>query len=305
MYFTQLPDHTAKGFNERVHFSKFGTDNIVYDAESSKSSCERHVGCLSIKTVSSGEEWYAIDGRELAVRPGQFLILNNDQEYSCRINGPEKTKVLSVFFKKEFASEVYRDTISSEEYSLENLNESDVNVPEFFQTLYEFSTGIKETLRSLMLSLKKGEHGESDTVDESFALLLRELIFLNDKEAKRSSNVAAIKRSTQIEIHRRLCIAKDLLHSTFMRKLDLSLISEVACLSTPQLIRQFKAVFQTTPHQYLTKVRLDHAAHLLTHSDTSVNDITLQCGFENTSAFCRSFLKQHGVQPTQYRKLRL
>src|SRR6187397_3690481 len=101
MYFTQLPDHKEPGFNEQLHFSKFGKQNIVFDAEATKSECGRHVGCLSIKTVSRGEEWYTLGGRELAVRPGQFLILNDDQEYSCRINGPEKTKMLSVFFKRD------------------------------------------------------------------------------------------------------------------------------------------------------------------------------------------------------------
>ena len=304
MYFTELPNHRANGFNERLHFSKFGKENIVYDAESSKSSCERHVGCLSIKTVSRGEEWYTIGSRELAVRPGQFLILNNDQEYSCRINGPQKTKVLSVFFKKDFASEVFRDTLSTDEYSLENPYKSAVNVPEFLQTLYQFDNAIKETLQGLVLSHKQGEDFENHSTDESFARLLHDLIRTHNSEAQRSRTVTALKRSTQIEIYKRLCIAKDLLHSTFMKKLDLSSVSEIACLSTPQLIRQFKAVFQTTPHQYLTRIRLGHAAHLLTHSEASVNEITLQCGFENTSAFCRLFLKYHGVQPTQYRKLR-
>ena len=304
MYFTKLPDHSAKGFNETLHFSKFGKQNIVFDAESSRSACERHVGCLSIKTVSHGKEWYSVGGREIAVRPGQFLILNNDQEYSCRINGPEKTKVVSVFFKNDFASEAYRDALSTEEYSLENPTVSDVSVPEFFQTLYPYNTNINEMLQRLVRALNNGEHYENGALDDSFTLLLQELILLNHSEVLRSKTVTAIKRSTQSEIYRRLCIARDLLHSTFASKLDLSSISQVACLSTPQLIRQFKAVFQTTPHQYLTRVRLEHAAQLLTHSDTSVNDITLQCGFENTSAFCRSFRKQYGVQPTQYRMLR-
>lgn len=304
MYFTELPNHRANGFNERLHFSKFGKENIVYDAESTRSSCERHVGCLSIKTVSHGEEWYSVGGRELAVRPGHYLILNDDQEYSCRINGPEKTKVVSVFFKKDFASEVYRDTLLTDERSLENPTESDVNVPEFFQTLYPSNTKIEETLQSLVLALNQEANYEREALDDSFTQLLQELIFLNHSEVLRSKTVTAIKRSTQLEIYRRLCIARDLLHSTFARKLNLSSLSQMACLSTPQLIRQFKAVFQTTPHQYLTRIRLSHAAHLLIHSDASVNDITLQCGFENTSAFCRSFRRQYGIQPTQYRTLK-
>lgn|GEM_PF-6663929 len=35
--------------------------NIIFNALSKKSHCDRHVGCLSIKTLwGKGEEWYAV-----------------------------------------------------------------------------------------------------------------------------------------------------------------------------------------------------------------------------------------------------
>ena len=86
MYFTSLPDHREPGFDEQLHFSKFKRHNIIFNALSSKSHCEHHVGCLSIKTVSCGEEWYQTSSNPLAVKPGQFLVLNDDQEYSSWIN---------------------------------------------------------------------------------------------------------------------------------------------------------------------------------------------------------------------------
>src|SRR5688572_14971410 len=115
MYFTSLPNHNESGFDEQLHFSKFNRHNIIFNAKSSRSHCPKHVGCLSIKTVLSGEEWYGIDNHQLAVRPGKFLILNNDQEYSSRVDTSEETSVLSIFFMKEFASSVFRDVLDSEE----------------------------------------------------------------------------------------------------------------------------------------------------------------------------------------------
>src|SRR6185437_8626137 len=58
------------------------------------------VGCLSFKTVLSGEECYGIEGRDLVVRRDQFLILNNDQPYSCRIDKGAGTHSVSIFFQK-------------------------------------------------------------------------------------------------------------------------------------------------------------------------------------------------------------
>src|SRR5579883_3486168 len=134
MYFTQLPDHNAPGFDEKAHFRRFGKQNMIFNASSSKACCSNHVGCLSLKTVLSGEEWYAVDGNSISVRPGHFLILNNDQNYACRID--EGARTLSVFFEKQFAAAVLHDLHRPDEELIDapfhTLNE----LPEFFQTLH-------------------------------------------------------------------------------------------------------------------------------------------------------------------------
>jgi AraC family transcriptional regulator len=302
MYFTDLPNHRERTFNEQLHFSKFGKHNIVFNAASGKSYCERHVGCLSLKTVLSGEEWYGVNGHQLAVRPGQFLILNNHQEYSCRIDGPGKTRVISVFFKKEFASSIYRDAISRDETLLDDPFNYGEAVPEFFQTLYDVGGELRQNLSGLLHLLDNTS--EADSVDESFGFLLKNLLVANNSETKRMARATAVKSATKKEIYKRLCVAKDLMHTTFMEKPSLSMIGESSCLSVPQLVRQFKACFQVTPHQYLTRIRLEHAATLLKHTDFPLPDITLACGLEDTSAFCRLFKKEYGISPARFRNMK-
>src|SRR5687767_8361034 len=80
LYFTKLPDHKSRDFNERLHFDTFSRHNITFNAMATKSRCDDHVGCLSIKTVMSGEEVYEFNGLQKSVRPGQFLILNGDHQ---------------------------------------------------------------------------------------------------------------------------------------------------------------------------------------------------------------------------------
>ncbi|HMG89870.1 MAG TPA: helix-turn-helix transcriptional regulator, partial [Chryseolinea sp.] len=63
------------------------------------------------------------------------------------------------------------------------------------------------------------------------------------------------------------------------------------------------AAFHATPHQYLTRIRLAHAARLLKHTTIPVYEITWMCGFENVSSFCRAFKSEHGVQPNSFRKM--
>jgi AraC family transcriptional regulator len=302
MYFTSLPDHKAPGFDERLHFSKFGKHNIVFKVASNNSHCDRHIGCLSIKTVLSGMEWYGINHQQLAVRPGQFLILNDEQEYSCRVDESASTTTVSVFFSNEFAAAVWQDALNNEAASLDNFQEAGDKPPEFFQTLTEMEPTLQQQLFRLVSALDNYGYSSS-LVDERLVFLLRAIIQNHKGNVLSAHKVISVKLATRIEIYKRLCMAKDFMHSTFNSKVDLSLISSAACLSIPQLVRQFSAVFHVTPHQYLTQIRLAHAAELLKQFDTPINEITWVCGFENTSAFCRAFKTAHGIQPTQFRKM--
>jgi len=302
MYFTSLPNHKTPGFNEALHFSKFKKYNIVFNALSDKSNCERHVGCLSLKTVLSGEEWYTIDHRRIAVRPGQFLILNNDQEYSCSIEGPEKTVIRSVFFREEFANKVLRDMLCSEDTLLDTYADTEEKKPEFFQTLSAIDFALQQKLQNLITVLDEFGY-DTHMVDEHLLFLLYDLIRKHKTALGYTRKVKALKPGTRVEIYKRLCMAKDFMHSTFMDKQGLHMITHTACLSTPQLTRQFKAVFKITPHQYLTQIRLGHAERLLKQSDMPVHEITRACGFENTSAFCRLFRKAYGISPQNFRTI--
>lgn len=298
MYLTSIPDHNQPGFDEQLHFSRFKKSNVVFNTQTQAGGCDEHVGCLSIKTIISGEEWYGVGNRSLVVRPGQFLILNDNQTYSCQVR---QAQVLSVFFKKEFAASVFHDCLTKEEFSLDNPFHLQTSTPEFFQTLHAIDTDLQLKLSSLVTTLEMNGFQENET-GEHLLYLLRYLIHVYVMERKQVAQVSAVKPGTQAEIYKRLCVAKDVLHSSFMKPLDIASISSAACLSVPQLIRQFKTVFHCTPHQYLVRLRLQHATELLTKTNEPVSEITWQVGFENTSAFCRAFKAVYGLSPEVYRK---
>jgi AraC-like DNA-binding protein len=258
------------------------------------------VGCLSFKTVLSGEEWYGVNNHRLAVRPGQFLILNDDQHYSCHIDEEAHAQIFSVFFKKDFASSVLRDALQREETLLDDPMENGT-APEFFQTLNNITPALQTQLGGLLTTLDS-EGYNAAVVDEHLVFLLHSLISAHKSEARRAKGVKAVKAGTRTEIYKRLCVARDILHSSYMDHPDLDLLSNVACLSVPQLVRQFKAVFHTTPHQYLIRIRLQRAAELLRQTGKPVHEIAWLCGFENTSAFCRAFKSAFGTQPQGFRK---
>lgn len=298
MYLTSLPDHSNPGFDEHLHFSRFGRASMIFNARSSAAGCDNHVGCFSLKTVLEGEEWYGIDGRMLAVRPGQFLVLNDMQEYSCRINGgPART--VSVFFKRQMTASVYRGIRLTEDALLDDPFDRGP-MPELVQTIRTLDGKTLSALMTMIHSLER-EGYDSGRVDEHLIPLLEYCFREHHADLVATQKIHAIKSSTKKEIYKRLCVARDFLNSLYYEKTDLDIVGAASCLSVPQLVRHFKMIFGTTPHKYLVSLRLQRAAETLRTTDKTVQEIAWTCGFENVSAFCRAFKKEYGVNAESLR----
>lgn len=83
--------------------------------------------------------------------------------------------------------------------------------------------------------------------------------------------------------------------------LTLKEIADTFHMSYKYFSRYFKNNFQTTLSDYIMKLRMERAELLLSTTDLSVTEISLQTGFNNISFFIRSFKKAYGQTPLRYR----
>ncbi len=67
--------------------------------------------------------------------------------------------------------------------------------------------------------------------------------------------------------------------------------------------RDFEKIFQTSPHQWMLKKRLDEAHYLLKEEKKSASDIFIDLGFEDLSHFSSAFKKQFGYSPKSLAKI--
>jgi AraC-like DNA-binding protein len=72
-------------------------------------------------------------------------------------------------------------------------------------------------------------------------------------------------------------------------------------LSRFHFLRVFSSVLGVTPHQYLVRARLRHAARMLASDRRPIMDIAFDVGFGDLSNFVRSFHRAAGVSPRAFR----
>ena len=86
------------------------------------------------------------------------------------------------------------------------------------------------------------------------------------------------------------------------RPIDLEDAAAQADISPFHFLRLFSDVLGVTPHQYLVRSRLRHAARLLADDDRSVTDVAYDVGFGDLSNFVRTFHRAAGVSPLRFRQ---
>lgn len=83
--------------------------------------------------------------------------------------------------------------------------------------------------------------------------------------------------------------------------LKLAEVARVACFSPFHFHRIFRAVVGETLHDFVKRVRLERALHLIAHGGRpALTDVALTCGFGSSSDFSRSFRNHFGVSPRAF-----
>jgi len=281
--------------------SRMGQDNLVLHASAKRHRVQDFPGPLSIKSVVRGQVTWIVDGTALVVDTDTFLILNDGQKYSMDMEVPRPMETCCAFFQQGFVERIAQDMTSSVQASLDAPERSAPSLC-FLSRLHNDIKGkILPRLRSL--AARCAVQLQPSSFEEDFLILSHELTGLHDEIAAQIARVPAARRSTQLELFRRLQIAREFLHGNASERVSLEDVAREACLSRYHLHRAFKSAFRQTPHAYLTALRLSRA-HTLLKSGCTVTEASLEVGFTSMSAFSRLFRVHFGFSPSsQIRKI--
>ena len=171
---------------------------------------------------------------------------------------------------------------------------------QFFETTYRHNIAVSPMLRRLESAVESGCEPHA-WFDEQFRCLIAQVL-TNHRELTRDiDRISAARAATRLEIYRRTLVARDYMEAALGKPIGVTDIASVACFSPFHFLRSFKQVFRETPHQYLTRRRIERAQDLLLQTDLSVTNICIEVGFESLGSFSTLFRRNTGVSPERYR----
>jgi AraC-like DNA-binding protein len=100
----------------------------------------------------------------------------------------------------------------------------------------------------------------------------------------------------------RLARARDYLAASYRERVTLPQAATQACLSPFHFNRLFARAFGETPHEFVTRVRMEEAKKLLLAENHSVTDICFDLGYESLGSFSLKFRTITGSSPAEFRR---
>ncbi|WP_114395551.1 response regulator transcription factor [Oleisolibacter albus] len=94
----------------------------------------------------------------------------------------------------------------------------------------------------------------------------------------------------------------DYIERNMMRRVTLEDAAEYADISPSYLSRMFKKALNINFVTYLTGRRIEIAKEMLRETDRSITAIAAELSYNDVNYFCKSFKKEVGVSPAEYRR---
>jgi AraC family transcriptional regulator, exoenzyme S synthesis regulatory protein ExsA len=92
------------------------------------------------------------------------------------------------------------------------------------------------------------------------------------------------------------------MEENFAYNLTLENYAQLCHMSLSTFKKSFNQYYHTTPALWLKNKKLDLALHQVLTSNLPINQISFECGFEDTSHFIRVFKQKYQLTPLQYRQ---
>lgn len=184
-----------------------------------------------------------------------------------------------------------------------------------FLTLNSYAVELSETGR-----LYEAQNVLSKATASSLAPFYPELgDTLSDVRSRRTqrSTVTITRKESQPEIEAESSVLDNLLHKAkvqavidFMnanidRNIAMTDVASLVNFSDTYLSRVFKIETGITPSQYLARLRMEKASHLLKTTFLSIKQIMAAVGYNSKSYFSKHFKRHFGVTPSEHRLAKL
>lgn len=225
-----------------------------------------------------GKEEYTIARNQMVFLKKEIRI-----EYSANIqsNGPAQVKYITVCLKHDLVKEFVK-------LAQLNIKSTDDTLPVTVNSVDKPLLTFIESLQHYFV--------DSENVDGPLTKIkLLELLFnLSRFNNKVMTQLMDLRQQFRTDITATV-------EDNIMNSLSLNQLAVLSGRSLSSFRRDFLAIYNMPPSQWIRQRRLDKATELLQHTTMTITDVCYTLGFENLAHFSRLFKSYFGHSPSEFK----
>lgn len=257
---------------------------------------------LTIIYFKEGGGSLIIENKRRKICDNKFIIANPNTDWEYINDKNQSIDVLSFVLSEKLLTQFNFFSFATENQLLNNPFET--TQQEFFFTKQTFNANHYQSgrlLTEIYNYSNSGNYSLSNANELAFTVL--ENIFSEHLKAYQLvKKIKAAKKTTQIEIFKRLLIAYEYINDNIAKKITIEELSLIAGLSEYHLFNSFKRIFKKTPHQYINFQKMYKAKELLNTGDFNISEVAFMLNFPDLPTFSKLYKKTYGVSPSSLLK---
>jgi AraC family transcriptional regulator len=303
---TWLKSQIAQGFSNRLGWGNLPLDNEGFPSvviHTTVRECFRPgiKGPFSFFLNLRGNSLCSVDRQTTHIDEDHYFVSNRSQLYTLQVEaGPAETETFNIHFGDFFSESVLHSLVTPADRILDAGTEKQLSPVLFFNQLHRRDATFNALIRGILTSHAETGRNKLRFEEQMTALLTYHLQQHHDI-ARIVNHLPPVRKTTRVELYKRLSRAMDVLRSGFCGEISLDQLAAEACLSKYHFLRLFRQAFGLSPYQYIQHLRIEKARGLLADPNLPITDLAGLLGFDNSQSFSRLFFQKTGLYPTQYR----
>lgn len=242
--------------------------------------------------ILKGTALHMIDGEAFPVRSGDVFVISREREHQyLDMHGLALTNIL---FDSESLTMPRWDIRELPGFHALFSLEPAFRKQHQFQSRLQLTDLQREQVEALVYDLTR----ETEKRPPGYRVMALGLFMQLAVYLSRAYSAGATAESRDL-----LRIGEAMAHieTHYVDNMTLADLARLSHLSTRHFSRVFAACVGCAPMAYLLQIRVRRAAELLRHTDNTITDIAMKCGFSDSNYFTRCFRKFMATTPNQYR----
>jgi AraC family transcriptional regulator len=276
--------------------------NQVLHSMTSKFCRDETDSGLSIKYVVSGVERYKIGSQWHHITDGRFLLVNEHQNFQCRVESKELVEGLCIYIDPGLLYGIADARQKGHGQLLEEEGQVNPSQVLFLEKIYSLQENVLGAYLHKTVPMLRNQPGYAPMDAQQFFIQLSECLL--DSQGHTNELLGRLDQervSTREEVFRRVSLARQHIDANFLEEINLDEMASQAHFSKYHFLRCFKQVYGMSPYQYVLQRRLNTAKEQLGKTKRSLNEIAVDTGFGDRRAFNKAFRKAFGFNPAELR----